>query len=188
MQLPLVVSLVDRASGTRVRGRIQTAVEQHLLWWTGWRYDDADEDRGWDWWGIHRECSSSAGRYECYAAVAANDLQGLMVLDLRGRRTGAGKAIVVDYLATNPANRAATRGLKYVGIALMAVAIRRSTESGADGRVWLESLPGAAGFYESMGMKRQPLRSAEGNLVYILEPEVAEQLLEKIKQSRIVEP
>lgn len=171
-----------------MRGLIQIAVERHLLRWTGWRHDAGDEDRGWDWWGIYQECSSSAGRCECYAAVADNDLQGLMVLDLQGRRTGATKAIVVDYLATNPANRAATRGLKYVGIALMAVAIRRSIESGAGGRIWLESLPGAAGFYESLGMIRQPRRSAEGNLVYVLKSAVAEQLLEKIKEDRIVEP
>ncbi len=111
-----------------------------------------------------------------------------MVLDLRGRRTSAGKAIIVDYLATSPANRAASHGLKHVGIALMAAAIRRSIESGTGGRIRLESLPGAAGFYESLGMARQARRSAEGNLVYILEPAMAEQLLEKIKESRIVEP
>ncbi len=116
MRLSLAANFVDRESGERVHGVIEVALEQHLLWWTGWRYDSRDEDGGWDWWGIYQECRSSAGRYECYAAVAANDLQGLMVLDLRGRRTSAGKAIIVDYLATNPANRAATRGLKYVGL------------------------------------------------------------------------
>jgi hypothetical protein len=188
MQLPLTASFVDKASGTRVPGLIQAAVDQHLLRWTGWRYESRDDDRGWDWWGIYRECRSSAGRYECFAVEAAHDLQGLMVLDLRGRRTSDGRPIIVDYLATNPANRAATRGLKYVGIALIAVAIRRSFETGRDGRIWLESLPRAAGFYESLGMNRQPRRSADGNLVYSLEPAVAQQLLEKIKQSRIVEP
>ncbi len=156
MQLPLGARFVDRSSGARVHGLIQIAVEQHMLWWTGWRYGSQDEDRGWDWWGIYRECRSSAGRHECYAAIAANDLQGLLVVDLRGRRTSAGKALIIDYLATSPANRAATRGLKYVGIALMAVAIKRSIESGAGGRIWLESLTGAADFYESLGMACRP--------------------------------
>ena len=188
MQLPLAASFVDKASGARVPGLIHIAFDQHLLWWTGWRYDAKDEDRSWDWWGIYRECGSSAGRYECYAAEAADALQGLMVLDLRGMRTSARKAIIVDYLATNPANRAANRGLKYVGIALIAVAIRRGMEKGTGGRIWLESLPGAASFYESLGMDRQSGRSAEGNLIYVLEPRVAEQLLEKIKENRIVEP
>jgi len=188
MHLPLAVSFVDRGSGARVRGLIHTAVERHLLWWAGWRYGGNDADRGWDWWEIFRECRSSAGSYECYAAVAASDLQGLMVLDLSGRRTHAGTAIVIDYLATNPDNRTKTHGLKYVGIALVLVAIRRSIESGAGGRLWLESLPGAADFYQSLGMKRQHRRSAEGHLVYILEPAVAEQLLEKAKENRILQP
>ncbi len=55
----------------------------------------------------------------------------------------------------------AASGLKHVGIALAAVAIRRSIESGACGRTWLESLPGAVGFYENMGRVRQGHRSAE---------------------------
>ncbi|MFO1500661.1 MAG: hypothetical protein U1G07_20135 [Verrucomicrobiota bacterium] len=169
-------------------GLIQLALEQHLVWWTGWRYNERDEDRGWDWWGIYRECSELAGRYECYAAAAAHVLQGLMVLDLQGRTTNDSKAVVVDYLATKPANRASTSGLKYVGIALLALAIERSIEIGAGGRIWLESLAGAASFYESLGMNRQPRRSAEGNLVYLLNSTVAKQLLERIKENRIVEP
>ena len=186
MQLPLGVGFVDRRSGARVNGLVQIAGAQHLLWWTGWRYDSRAEDRTWDWWGIYRECGSSAGRYECYDAVAANDLQGLIVLDLRGRKTRVGKAIIVDYLANNPANRSATCGLKHVGVALIAAEITRSLESGARGAIWLESLPRAAGFYENLGMAKQSRRSVEGNLIYVLEPETAEQLLEEIKAQGII--
>jgi hypothetical protein len=128
----------------------------------------------------------SGGRYECYAALAANDLQGLMVLDLNMRRTGTGKGVIVDYLATNPSNRKPTRGFKHVGIALMAAAITRSVDHGAGGRIWLESLPRAAGFYESLGMAKHTRRSAEGNLIYILDPAVAEQLLDVIRGQGIV--
>lgn len=109
-----------------------------------------------------------------------------MVLDLQGKRTSAGTAIVVDYLATNPANRASSRGLKHVGIALMSVAAMRSIQRDASGRIWLESLPGAASFYESLGMSRQSGRSAEDNLIYVLESATADQLLEKIKENGIV--
>jgi len=69
----------------------------------------------------------------------------------------------------------------------MAAAVARSLGSGARGGIWLESLPGAAGFYENLGMVRQPRRSAEGNLIYVLEPETAEQLLEEIKAQGIIE-
>ena len=64
----------------------------------------------------------------------------------------------------------------------------RSLEGGAEGGIWLESLPGAAGFYEGLGMTRQPRRSSEGNLIYVLEPAMAEQLLERIKEKGIVKP
>jgi len=187
MQLPLAAGFVDRRSGARVRGLIQIAVEEHLLLWTSWRYRPRDEDRAWDWWSIFQECRLSEGRFECYAALADGDLQGLMVLDLRGKRTGTGKGIIVDYLATNPANRTAGQGLKCVGIGLIAVALMRSIEGGAAGRIWLESLPGAAGFYESLGFEKQPRRSAEGNMVYTLEPAAAEQLLAEIEAQGIVE-
>ena len=67
-----------------------------------------------------------------------------------------------------------------------AVAIARSLEAGAGGAIWLESLPGAADFYEGLGMARQPRRSAEDNFIYILDPATAEHLLEEIKERGIV--
>ncbi len=42
-------------------------------------------------------------------------------------------------------------------------------------------------FYESLGMEKQPRRSAAGNLVYTFEPATAEQLLAEIKAQGIVE-
>ena len=98
-----------------------------------------------------------------------------------------GAAIIVDYLATNPANRIAGRGIKCVGVGLIAVALVRSIECGAGGRIRLESLPGAAGFYEGLGLAKQPRRSVEGNRVYTLEATTAEQLLAEIKAKGIVE-
>ena len=186
MRFPLAASFVDRGSGERAHGLVRIADEQHLLLWTAWRYRPRDEDRTWDWWGIYRECGKSGSRYECYAALAENDLQGLMVLDIKLSRTGTGKGLIVDYLATNPSNRKATGGFKYVGIALMAVAITRSIEQGAGGRIWLESLSGAAGFYEGLGMAKHTRRSAEGNLIYMLDPATAEQLLDEIRGQGIL--
>lgn len=187
MQFPLATGFVDKESRAQVSGFIHTAVEEHLLSWTSWRYRSYDEDRTWDWWSIFQECKLSGGRLECFAALAAGNLQGLVALDLSGKRTKTGAVIIVDYLATNPANRIAGRGLKYVGIGLIAVALARSIECGASGRIWLESLPGAASFYEGLGMTRQPRRTAEGNLVYALDATTAEQLLAEIKAKGIVE-
>lgn len=186
MQLPLPVGLVDKASGERVPGNVCAATKQHLLLWTDWRYNTGDEDRTWDWWGLYRECALSGGRCECYAALAANDLQGLMVLGLRAGKTGGRDHLIINYLATSPANRTADRGIKFVGIALIAVAIMRSIEEGAAGRIQLESLPGAEGFYENLGMARQLHRSPEGYPIYTLSPARAEQLLEQIKESGIL--
>ena len=167
-------------------GVIRVPIDQELLLWTGWRYRPTDEDRGWDWWGIYLECRASRGRYEYYAALALDDLQGLAVLDLEAKKTSAGDVITVDYLSTNPANQNLDRGLKHVGLALMAAAIARSRERRASGSLWLEFLPGAAGFYESLRMVRQRRRSAEGNLMYLLAPGTAEQLLDEINAQGMV--
>jgi hypothetical protein len=51
----------------------------------------------------------------------------------------------------------------------------------------LESLAAAAGFYENLGMERQHFRSVDGHLVYTLQSERAEQLLEEIKKEGIIE-
>jgi hypothetical protein len=186
MEFPVTTQFLDRGSGQGVPGIIRVAIDQDLLLWTGWRYGAAEEDRAWDWWGFYQECRASRGRYECYAALALDDLQGLAVLDLKTRKTSLGTAITIDYLSTNPANRKLIRGLKHVGVALMAAAVARSQESGARGGIWLESLPGAADFYENLGMAKLPRRSAEGNLIYVLEPETAEQLLEEIIAQGII--
>lgn len=114
-------------------------------------------------------------------------MHGLMVLDLKGRRFGSHHWLVVDYLATNPGNRAANRGLKHLGAALMAVAIARSMERGLAGRLWLESLEGAQRFYDNLGMDKSSRRSEEGHRIYTLETESAAELLEEIKRQRIIE-
>jgi hypothetical protein len=109
-----------------------------------------------------------------------------MVLDMKLRKFASGRAVLVDYLATNPTNRA-NCGLKYVGLALLSAAIQRSMESGRQGAIWLESLPGAEPFYLNLGMTRQLAKSNEGNVIYILDATRAKQLLEEIKLRGIIE-
>jgi len=109
-----------------------------------------------------------------------------MQLDLKPRSMGPAQRIVVDYLATNPANRVADQGLKHVGIGLLALAVVLSFEFRKEGRIRLESLSGAVGFYESLGMVRQARRSRDGNSIFELGSEEAKQLLEEIRERRIL--
>src|SRR5207249_1641663 len=126
------------------------------------------EDRIWDWRSVYAESRELSGGHECYAAWADGELQGLMAVDLRPHNAQAADFVTIDYLSTNPANRAPRAGLKYVGTAMVAVAMIRSNELGFDGRVRLESLPNAEAFYRGLGMIRQTERSPEGNTVYLL--------------------
>src|SRR5438067_13713931 len=117
MQSPIEVRFANRHTRGTFPGLIRVAVAEDFLAWTRWRYRPHDPDRDWDWWSIHLECSLSPDRYECYAALASNELQGLMLLDLNGQRVGSGRGITIDYLSTNPANRTHIHGLKHIGIA-----------------------------------------------------------------------
>jgi hypothetical protein len=186
MELPCRAKFIDRSTNRAVQGRIESATENDLLAWTRWRYRSDDEDIHWDWWSIFQECNADPGRYECYSAVALTGLQGLMVLDLKRRRS-LHRPITVDYLATNPGNRQRDSALKYVGLALIGVAILRSREVGAGGSLWLEALPGAAGFYKNLGMQKSSRKSPEGNLIYSFNPSGAEHLLDEIGQRGILE-
>jgi hypothetical protein len=69
----------------------------------------------------------------------------------------------------------------------MATAVARSMECGANGSVWLESLPRATAFYENLGMAKQRGRSGEGHYIYVLAPKPARQFLEQTKEKRILE-
>jgi hypothetical protein len=188
MRPMLGTTFVDRATRRPVRGVIRQADERDLLGWTRWRYRPDDEDRGWDWWEIFRDCRQSGGRYECYAAVVGPDVQALMMLDVAGRPPGGRRSLVIEYLATSPLNRHLDRGLKHVGIALVGMAVRRSLERKLKGRLWLESLPGAAAFYESLGFRRLPAVSAAGYVVYVLTAARAKALLKTISNRGILAP
>jgi hypothetical protein len=186
IRFPINCWLVERQTGKTVAGQIGPTTKRDLLGWVQWRYRADDEDKTWDWWGIYLQSQGPENRYECYSLITSGTLEGLMVLDLKLHKTASGEAIVVDYLATNPKDRMKDNGLKYVGLALLSTAIKRSMECGAQGAVWLESLPGAGSFYASLGMKPQPAKSSEGNLIYVLGAALAKQLLEEIRDRGII--
>ncbi len=55
--------------------------------------------------------------------------------------------LVAKY-TTNPGNRRGDNAVKDVGRVLLGLAIYRSRLAGFEGRLWLESLPGAELFYD----------------------------------------
>jgi hypothetical protein len=186
LRFPINCWLIERQTGKSVTGQIRPTTRRDLLGWAQWRYRVEDEDKRWDWWGIFLESQRSENRYDCYSVIAGDALQGLMVLDLKLQKISSGQAIIVDYLATNPANRAKDRGLKHIGLALLSAAIKRSIECDAQGAIWLESLSAAEPFYSNLGMTRQTAKSTEGNVIYVLEAASAKQLLEEIKLRGII--
>ena len=187
MEFPLSVQFIERARAIKAYGVIRPMVKVDLAWWLRWQHAASDEDRSWNWNAIYQECAGSPNRYECYAAFAANELQGLIVLNLNRKQTEHGAAISVDYLATNPANRVSHGGLKFVGLALIAVAVIRSREIGAGGQLWLEVLESACGFYEHLQMRRMPGRSADGYPIYVITTDISQRLLDEMRKRSILE-
>jgi hypothetical protein len=185
MDLPIKVGFESKQTGELVAGEVRKTAYLDLFAWTSWSYGDRDEDRSWNWRAIYLDQKNALDEYECYAAVVGNDLHGLMALNI-GRQASDQKGILVDYLATKPENRLPGTGLRYVGTALVAVALLRSIESGKNGKVWLESLPGAQAFYESLGMESEGEKSEDGNVIYRIEPEGAKRLLDKIAKKGIL--
>lgn len=142
-------------------------------------YPEDALDQDWSWLGIWLPCQAMPDQFECYSALVRDELHGLMATDLRGKMTPDGRALVVDHLATSPHDRRERLGYKYIGVALMAVAVTRSIELGFGGLIWLEALPDTSTlkFYTNIGMTRQLRPSADGNDIFIFESDRALEFL-----------
>jgi len=180
------VHLRDRRTNARVSATIRLMVEADLARWAEWPYATEDQDKAWEWDDILKTSTRRGHRIECYALYAQNRLQGLVSFDLRGHSTSEGHALVVDYVATNPHNRRGAAGLKDVGTALLALAVHRSRELKWEGRLWLESLPGAEGVYQRLGFTKGPGRSREGHATFGLGKEAAARLWQTVQNERIL--
>lgn len=179
MNLPVTTRFEEKATASKVAGRISPTTFAHIQAQQLWAYDEGALDQEWDWLKIWLPCQTMPNSFECYSARINDELHGLMALDKRGKMVPAGPALVVDFLATNPHDRIARHGFKYIGVCLMAVVVARSLELGMAGRVWLESSPDprTLKFYESIGMIRQPQRSADGFDVFVFESQRALEFL-----------
>ncbi|MEL6159885.1 MAG: GNAT family N-acetyltransferase [Cyanobacteria bacterium J06627_32] len=116
-------------------------------------------DKYWD-WVFKQRSANNRGNYECSAIEANGKTQGLMMLETRWHksRMSANQPLVfVEAISAAPWNRAQVGRLpqfRRVGSVLLEFARTRSEALGYEGRVGLESLPEAEGFYESRNMMR----------------------------------
>jgi hypothetical protein len=184
MKLPVMVELSDRATGAVVTAHIRRTNFSDVLQWYGWVYPRDSQDRDWDWMALFAESIQYPRRFECYSLIVGGALHCLMRLDLRGRRLRGVRWLIIEFLATNPADRHANAGIKYLGESMLAVATERSSEHNLKGRLWLESLPEAQGFYEHQGFEQLKRRSKEGYKTYLLDSDTASQLLAAVKRRR----
>jgi hypothetical protein len=169
MNLPVIASFENKATGERVAGLVSRTTFEDVLLQGQWAYSDDAQDRGWNWADIWLAGQTMPRHFECYSARIGREVHGLMSLDLRGRTIRGNRALVVEYLATNPSDRQREQGFKYIGVCLMAVAVTRSLELGMAGRLWLESLPDprTLQFYQTLGMRKLRRRSADGYDVFV---------------------
>lgn len=174
LKFPLKAVVRDRRTSARVSALINPMDDSHLFQWVSWRYRKGDLDQTWEWDQLLGQSQQLESGLECYALEAREELQGLMCLDLTGHATPDGPALVVDYLATSPANRPPDAELRDIGSILLALAVHRSRELGSEGRLWLESIPGSEFFYERCGFVRLPGISAEGNAMFSLSKAAAD--------------
>ena len=85
-------------------------------------------------------------------------------------------------ISTAPWNRLPRKRFKYVGSLLVAQAVLVSLEKGYEGRMWLESLPRAEGFYRGLGMIKIAERSAEGLTQFKFDPPGAAAFLRRLRE------
>ncbi len=190
MQLPLRATFESRDTGEKVAGLIRKTSFEHVQAQLRWRFSKDALDRNWDWLKIWLSTLSAPRDFDCYSVLINDELHALMSLDLIGRQVRGQRHLVVDYLATNPFDRIAGQGFKYLGVCLMAAAVMRSMELGMRGRLWLESLPDphTLRFYESLGMRRQAQRSQEGYEVFVFEIGTAQAFLSEATNQKWIEP
>lgn len=127
-------------------------------------------------WEIHDKVNSNPETFRSVKDSKGNLQAAAIVFNKKDH-------ISLEYLATAPWNlggkdKRATRG---AGAAAMKSIIAESIDKGHDGRVKLDALPGAIGFYEKVGFTKVKTKSGlnEGVISMELTPEAAKAFLAK---------
>jgi hypothetical protein len=157
------VNLIRGDSNQSVEATLLDAAPRHVTSfqqdWKPMLRQFSQEDKYWD-WAFKQRSADNHGRYECYAIEADEQTQGLMMIETQWHKSRISEnqpLVFVEAISAAPWNRAQVGRpprFKRVGSALLEFACTRSEALGYEGRVGLESLPGAEGFYERLNMIR----------------------------------
>lgn len=187
LKFPVKAVLRRKETSAKVPAAIRPMTASDLQHWKEWPFTDDDQDTSWEWDKILRESRSRASPIECYALLTNDRLQGLVSLDTTGHATGEGRALIVDYVSSNPANRRGPDAVKDVGRVFIGFAVHRSKELGFEGRLWLESLSNAETFYDRIGFSKLPGRSKEGHVTYELGTAQADAIWQGMREDKTID-
>jgi hypothetical protein len=159
------VKIVAVATGGEVVAEIRPACRDDVALWQRWesQMPASAEDAHWRWDEYILMAELFPHQLACFIMVAEGEAQGLTLVELEHENDLGEKDIHGLRISTAPWNRLPHKRFKYVGSLLVATVVRLSLTRGHDGRLWLESLPGAEEFYRRLGMielsKRDPKES-----------------------------
>lgn len=188
---PSEIWLRDNARNAVVRATLISdfpsarLVEVETTWATWRSHNQTAEHAHWDW---RDKLDPDILRWLYFIGIEFGDVQALMAVNTvpSSARLETGANIVyISYLETAPWNLVAfTEAPLYSGCGtqLIAAAIRRSIETGCNGRVGLHSLPQSEQFYAARcGMNRIGPDVEYDELVYFeFTPEQAAQFLQRV--------
>jgi hypothetical protein len=161
-----VVDLIRGSTGESVEASLVEMgakhVEQFDLLWSELLLEFEESDARLS-WQFKQQLADRNANYECYALECEELTQGLLMLETQNRWSefDRGQRLVyVEVIMTAPWNRPRIQRppeWRQVGRSLMSWARQRSVDLGYEGRVGLQSLPDAVGFYDEIGMTRLEL-------------------------------
>jgi GNAT superfamily N-acetyltransferase len=175
-----VVDLIRGSTGELVEASLVQMGAKHVehfdLLWRGLLLEFEEVDARLS-WRFKQQLAERNANYECYALECEGLTQGLLMLETQNRWSFFGwsffgwsffdrgqRLVYVEVIMTAPWNRLVIQRppeWRRVGRSLMAWARQRSADLGYEGRVGLQSLPNAVGFYEQIGMMRLEMEPQE---------------------------
>jgi hypothetical protein len=156
------ISLIEGATQKPVIAVIVPMTDKHLddveTFWRPRLRTTGALDASWNWKYKKRVYEIRSKTVENWAIEFENITQGLIMLDITGRRSlinGENTILYVNCIATAPWNRVEIENppiLKTVGRSLLKFAQAKSKYLGFSGRIGLHALPQAEAFYRKLNM------------------------------------